>query len=357
MLYDYVQNNFIIIVNIVFLLIFLRTNTIFEKDITNKFKIAIGLLIVLSVAENVELWAASLTYPTMLRVVMSIIGYSVRPFIVYFLILIVYYERIKYRVLLVIPAVINILIVSTAVFSDIAFSYDEANEFVRGPLGFSAYISSGIYLFLILFYSVRFFKEKSYMEAMIVMAIVIVCAVSTGLEVAWKHVGLLRTVIALSITFYYLYLNTQFFKRDALTGALNRRCFYLDAEKHIDKLSAMVSVDLNNLKYINDEHGHAEGDKAIYTMADCIRRSLLKGCIMYRIGGDEFAILCFKKNACDIQKMIETINEKMESTPYSCAIGFERYNKDEDFDMLCARADAMMYERKRQMKALNERVV
>jgi len=243
-----------------------------------------------------------------------------------------------------------IFVVSTALFSDIAFSYDEANEFVRGPLGFSAYIASAFYLVIILFLSVRFFRERYYMEAVIILAIVIVCALATGLEAVWKHVGLLRSASGLSITFFYLYMYAQIFKRDALTGVLNRRCFDLDVAKYQDKITAIISVDLNNLKTINDAQGHAEGDKAIRTTIECIRKSLLRGCVLYRVGGDEFTILCIKRKVSELQSIVGNIRKYMAETPYSCAVGMAERRQEETFEELCARADEEMYENKAEMK-------
>ena len=46
-----------------------------------------------------------------------------------------------------------------------------------------------------------------------------------------------------------------------MTKALNRRCFFLDAEKHAASLSAVLSIDVNDLKQWNDGHGHAKGDE------------------------------------------------------------------------------------------------
>lgn len=352
MVYTFVQNNFILIANILFLLVFLRTNTVFDKEITRRFSVSILLLIAVTIAENIEYAMSLRAEPSMVRVWMSVIGYTVRPLIIYVLILILKYRSRKERLLLAIPAMINAVVAFTALFSDISFSYDAANEFVRGPLGFTPHICSGLYLFLILILSAQFFKERNYMEAGIIFAIVVTCGVATGLESVWKHQGLLRAASSLSITFFYLYFCAQSFKRDALTKVLNRHCFYRDAEKYKDKMVAVLSVDLNNLKRINDSEGHAAGDVAIFTTAECIRKNLIKGCFLYRTGGDEFMVLCPKHVASmeQLQAMIEKISEEMKRTPYRCAIGIAEYRQGESFDNLCARADEAMYRVKTELK-------
>ena len=356
MVYTFIQNNFILIANILFLLVFLQTNTVFDKEITRRFSVSILLLIGVTVAENIEYAMSLRAEPTMVRVWVSIIGYSLRPLIIYTLILILKYRSRKERLILAIPAMLNIIVAFTALFSEISFSYDEANQFVRGPLGFTPHICSGIYLLLILFLSAQFFKERNYMEAGIIFAIVVTCGVATALESVWKHQGLLRAASSLSITFFYLYFCAQSFKRDALTKVLNRHCFYRDAEKYKDKMVAVLSVDLNNLKRINDSEGHAAGDVAIFTTAECIRKKLIKGCFLYRTGGDEFMVLCPKHaaNKEQLQKMMESVYEEMKKTPYRCSIGMAEYIPGESFDTLCARADEAMYQVKVASKKAEE---
>ena len=52
-------------------------------------------------------------------------------------------------------------------------------------------------------------------------------------------------------------------------------------------LTAVISIDLNDLKRFNDENGHAAGDTALCTIVACIQNILPRGCHLYRTGGDE----------------------------------------------------------------------
>ncbi|MEZ5831327.1 MAG: diguanylate cyclase [Dongiaceae bacterium] len=82
---------------------------------------------------------------------------------------------------------------------------------------------------------------------------------------------------------------------DALTGLLNRRGFEarlkdaVGAAHAADKGGALVYVDLDNFKQINDRHGHAQGDAALRAAAELLRRSVRAGDLVARVGGDEFA--------------------------------------------------------------------
>lgn len=351
MLKEFIQMNFGTIVIAIVMPVFMKTNRSFDKREEKLFLITLFLLDILIVVDNIEWWTSTLTHPTMLRVWMSAIGYTVRPIVVLTIIMIVLRGRVNKIPTLFLPAIVNGIIAFSALFTDIAYSYDEANEYVRGPLGFTAHIISAFYLVIVLCYTIQFFVEKNIYEGMVVVAIILSVVMATALETLLKMKGLLRLAIGLSIVFYYLYFHTQSFKRDTLTGCLSRRFFYIDADRRQSQITSVVSIDLNNLKAFNDTFGHAEGDKAICTMVACIRKVAPRGCVLYRTGGDEFMMLCFKVKQEVVEKMIEDIRREMEQTRYSCAIGMAEYHKEEVIDNACKRADEMMYENKMRMKA------
>ena len=84
---------------------------------------------------------------------------------------------------------------------------------------------------------------------------------------------------------------------DELTGLYNRRGFFTLAEQQFkvssrsEKGMVLISVDMDNLKDINDTFGHSEGDMALTETADILRKSFRESDIVARIGGDEFLVL------------------------------------------------------------------
>ena len=86
---------------------------------------------------------------------------------------------------------------------------------------------------------------------------------------------------------------------DPLTGLLNRRGFYRIMRhlfwqgKSTLKLAALVMIDLDDLKYVNDTYGHEYGDKYIKSAAEVFMRSVPEGTVVSRPGGDEFYILFY----------------------------------------------------------------
>jgi diguanylate cyclase (GGDEF)-like protein/PAS domain S-box-containing protein len=90
---------------------------------------------------------------------------------------------------------------------------------------------------------------------------------------------------------------TYMANRDPLTNLLNRRHFHEDMEGWLAQTrrfgikGAVLFLDLDNFKYINDSLGHQAGDKLLISIADLLRERLRETDILARLGGDEFAII------------------------------------------------------------------
>jgi diguanylate cyclase (GGDEF)-like protein len=85
--------------------------------------------------------------------------------------------------------------------------------------------------------------------------------------------------------------------QDQLTGALNARAFTerlaqeLDRNRRYSRPLALLYVDLDDFKSVNDQHGHQTGDAVLRLVADATRRAVRQADIVGRLGGDEFAVL------------------------------------------------------------------
>ncbi|AHF00879.1 diguanylate cyclase [Thiomicrospira aerophila AL3] len=96
---------------------------------------------------------------------------------------------------------------------------------------------------------------------------------------------------------------------DDLTGLLNRRGFYGQARKHLDLAmrselhASLAIIDLNRFKDINNEFGHAFGDRVLRIFADALTQSTRKTDLVARFGGDEFVILSIDKHSDDLYKV------------------------------------------------------
>ena len=150
---------------------------------------------------------------------------------------------------------------------------------------------------------------------------------------------------------------------DPLTGLYNRLGFF-ECMKHLLKQHtegnlALISMDLDGLKYINDTFGHAVGDEAIGTFGRMIRESAT-GRLSTRIGGDEFLVTVFDVQA---QQIAEGIEQKLRDQlvsynkdahrPYVLEASIGIYTdciQEHSIDFFMKKADALMYRNKQQHK-------
>lgn len=113
-------------------------------------------------------------------------------------------------------------------------------------------------------------------------------------------------------------------RRDSLTGLLNRAAFEEDAEKILnmhdeskEEPLAMLIMDIDNFKMINDRHGHLYGDTVILTMTEAMREFAETGDVLGRFGGDEFTILT--RNFSDEKDLMERVELLRQSFAAECA--------------------------------------
>lgn len=350
-MFELIQSNFVGVAITLFLILFIVTNNNFEKKINRLFLSAALCVLVLIIEEA---WEAQLALqPTFspLRILLSAIGYSLRPMIPYLLVMIFKNYTKRWIIIFSIPLAFNALVSFSSMFFGVSFGYTANNEFVRGPLGYTPFIVAGLYVVVLLVLTIQSYRNGGLMETMIVSAIVLLAFFSTVMESLFHFQFIQNPSMATSITFYYLFLHSNRNNRDPLTGALTRRRFYLDADKYRARLSAVISLDINDLKILNDQYGHIEGDKALITVTDVVKKYTSSKASLYRTGGDEFMILCYKVTEKNVQEMIARIRSDLDKTSYRCAIGYALYASHMKLDHICHMADNMMYEDKRKMKS------
>jgi len=149
---------------------------------------------------------------------------------------------------------------------------------------------------------------------------------------------------------------------DELTGLYNRRRFFVLAEQYL-KLSVRTKkrllflfIDVDNLKWINDHHGHNEGDQALIDLANILKKTFRESDIIARIGGDEFVVLSESTDEngeiimTRLHENIEDYNTKRSGRyPLSISVGTTQFDPKYpvSIDGLLSKADALMYAQKR----------
>jgi len=106
-------------------------------------------------------------------------------------------------------------------------------------------------------------------------------------------------------------------RMDPLTEALNRHAFHSllsrsEGSDHVESFGCVAVLDIDNLKPINDTHGHAAGDKAIRAVARAMRSLIRADDMLFRWGGDEFLVLMFNLPESEVGRRIATMNDILE---------------------------------------------
>ncbi len=153
---------------------------------------------------------------------------------------------------------------------------------------------------------------------------------------------------------------------DELTKLYNRRGFMALAQQQIKtanrqkKDMILLYADLDDLKLINDNHGHHEGDLALVETASILRSAFRESDIPARIGGDEFVVLALDTVENQEDVLLERLDGKISESnsrpgckfPISLSVGVVRYSPENrcSIDELIKSADKLMYERKANKK-------
>ncbi|WP_421848744.1 GGDEF domain-containing protein [Marinomonas sp.] len=145
--------------------------------------------------------------------------------------------------------------------------------------------------------------------------------------------------------------------RDKLTGVFNRHKW----DEHIkDELAlanrghhfSLILLDVDHFKKINDTHGHDVGDIVLKSLVRALKRRLRETDVLFRVGGEEFAILLRDTHLGDAGKLAEQLRKNVESInedkvpPFTISLGVTEYQDSDDQQRIVKRADVLLYEAK-----------
>lgn len=143
-------------------------------------------------------------------------------------------------------------------------------------------------------------------------------------------------------------------RTDHLTSAFNRHAFHALLDR--DLAGTAVIADIDNLKSINDQHGHSAGDAAIRAVATAIRNCIRADDLLFRWGGDEFLVLLVNVSELDARNRLTGVNEQLRAVALqgvdaqiavSVSMGFAPFDSAESLDDVIRVADTAMYGTKR----------
>lgn len=145
---------------------------------------------------------------------------------------------------------------------------------------------------------------------------------------------------------------------DSLTGLYNRRAWdriLAEEETRFRRFgdpTVLAMLDLDQLKTINDRHGHAAGDDYIRRAADALRASVRDGDCVARLGGDEFGVLLRSCDEAAAAGRVEQMYRAQEDAGVAGSVGWAPITVLRGFPAALAEADEAMYEAKRARRRL-----
>jgi diguanylate cyclase (GGDEF)-like protein len=191
------------------------------------------------------------------------------------------------------------------------------------------------------------------------LAVFLIVLLRQGLSVR-ENIGLLRRLASNESELHHRA------EHDPLTDLNNRASFIRIVDQHLSvrtssPLCAVLFVDLDDFKHINDSLGHAYGDRAIVVVGHRLQSCMRDGDLVARLGGDEFAI--FLTNLPNVgqlvsiaERVIEALNEPFQSSDMRASvcgtIGVAIAEPGDDAGELLRRADIAMYAAKARGKGL-----
>ncbi len=146
---------------------------------------------------------------------------------------------------------------------------------------------------------------------------------------------------------------------DALTGLFNRRRFEEELERHITHgrryglSGALLLLDLDDFKQVNDRHGHRAGDRVLTAVAVVLRHRLRESDVVARFGGDEFAVLMPVGGAAEAAELADLLAAAVSrdvpapTGPLHASVGVALFEDSTTPDEILSRADDAMYANKR----------
>ena len=148
---------------------------------------------------------------------------------------------------------------------------------------------------------------------------------------------------------------------DQLTGISNRRSFENEIKRRFceqerdGRSFCLLIIDVDGFKQINDQFGHAEGDRLLKHIATVVRSNVRQSDIVSRIGGDEFSIIMpgstleESEHAAQrlVQRTVKMIQADMGDIPVGLSIGLAESANAEEINLLIEAADRAMYRAKK----------
>lgn len=344
--------NFLPVMALSVFIFFVVSNAVFNKRQTTLFLVATltALFMILNVSLDALMSVSGAPYAYMVRRVTSVFNFAASPVMPVMLYLI--FAPRKPRLWFYVPLGLNVVICAISAFAPLVFRISERNTYGRGPLFLVPFAVGVFYLLLLMLLpDNRRQAAGKRMERLFLLVVIAVLGVCMALEVLGGYRFLIWSYTAPALVLYYLLLNIQSSVLDVLTGVYNRRMYEKALVLQASRGQCEIAMlDINNFKYINDHFGHEAGDVQLIRFAEVLSRGFSGGGTVYRVGGDEFAVIWKKASQAGFQEALDRTRALAREQKLEFACGVAVYEPGMAMKDVTGAADQRMYENKRMEK-------
>jgi len=292
----------------------------------------------------------------------NILGFSLSPLVPFILLFFNSNKEknILHNCFLIIPLCFNAFMCLLSYKTGFIFFVDAKNQYTRGNLFLLPTIICTFYYVLFVIAVIKNSVKYEMEDKKILIPILFIPILGSILQILFKDLILIWSCTSISLLIYYIFLLEIQFRYDVQTRIKNRATFEKEMEQYVNKNknATIVIFDLNNLKNTNDKYGHKAGDEIIFHTAKIIEESFMGIGKAYRIGGDEFCVICneiarelLDSALSNLDALLIKVNQKS-PIKMVLAYGHAFYNKNENESIYSTfvQADKNMYIHKAKLK-------
>ncbi len=315
MVENYLGGSIVDLLALLILAVFVAVNQGLLKKRKRLYLVTVFTAIVVIVAEaGTVLFEKSVYNQMTLHIACNILGFVLTPVIPMYLAFSLRMDlHKKQRYLMMIPCLFNLMASALSPFTIGVFHIEADNSYSRGSLFWIFVVTYFLGMLALLQAILIMSKRHQYrVQARLTMLYGFILAGTTfQLVVPQIHTAWHCVTIALVLCYGQLCeLDEQL---DPLTRVFNRRAYEAEVRFLSDQKEAVVvMLDVDDFKLVNDSFGHGYGDYSLKMIAAVVQKAFYKQGSCYRIGGDEFSVLCEKVEEEKLNEALQYMSERIE---------------------------------------------
>ena len=354
-LLGYIVDNYVMLYELAGLFCILAISNLLSARMKRQTIAIVILLLAESVVFRLEGLTQNLTEMSLYRPFLTALLYSLYPVILMLLILLTETDDFNRRSLVfVIPWALCVPVFFTSQWTHLVCWFTEDNHYMGGPMNMLPYWLFAFYVLIFLVQNVRFFRGYSRINRSIARYIILGAMAGVLLYIVTEVNMDYSAIFTAAVLLYYVLVYIHMAKMDPLTSLPNRQSYYQDLKIETRIITGVISIDMNDLQAINSSLGHEFGDMALVVVAGVLKHHCPKNSTVYRVGGDEFVVICRRQGETEIRAAINSMRENLVYTSYVCAFGYAMCGPDNNVQQAIKLADERMKEDKAASKQFRD---